>query len=101
MLDINQLRADLGSVAAGLAKRGVTLDAVRFEALQARRKDIQTRTQDLQQRRNALWKQVGNAKSRGEDAAPILAEIARDERRSGKDRIGAPSDHAPVFIDVR
>ena len=40
-------------------------------------------------------------------ASPALArqvahgEIARDERRSGKDRIGAPSDHAPVFIDVR
>ena len=28
------------------------------------------------------------------------AEIARDERKTGKDRIGTPSDHAPVFIDV-
>jgi exodeoxyribonuclease-3 len=31
----------------------------------------------------------------------VHAEIARDERKSGKDRIGAPSDHAPVFIDLR
>jgi seryl-tRNA synthetase len=76
MLDINQLRADLGGVAAGLAKRGVTLDTVRFEVLEARRKDIQTRTQDLQQRRNALSKQVGIAKGRGEDASPVLAEVA-------------------------
>ena len=76
MLDINQLRADLGGVAAGLAKRGVTLDTVRFEALESRRKDVQTRTQDLQQRRNALSKQVGSAKSKGEDATPILAEVA-------------------------
>jgi seryl-tRNA synthetase len=76
MLDINQLRTDLAGVAAGLAKRGVTLDAGRFEALEARREDIQTRTQDLQQRRNALSKQVGSAKSKGEDATPILAEVA-------------------------
>jgi seryl-tRNA synthetase len=76
MLDITHLRHDLDAVAAGLAKRGVTLDTARFEALEARRKDIQTRTQDLQQRRNVLSKQVGAAKSKGEDAAPILAEVA-------------------------
>ena len=54
MLDINLLRNDLPGVAAALAKRGVTLDAARFEALEAERKDIQTRTQELQARRNAL-----------------------------------------------
>jgi seryl-tRNA synthetase len=76
MLDINQLRADPGAVAAGLAKRGVKLDTARFEALEARRKDIQTRTQDLQQRRNALSKQVGIAKAKGEDASAVLAEVS-------------------------
>jgi seryl-tRNA synthetase len=76
MLDINLFRSDLSGVAAGLAKRGVTLDTLRFEALEARRKDIQVRTQELQQRRNALSKQVGSAKAKGEDAAPILAEVA-------------------------
>ena len=76
MLDINQLRADPGAVAAGLAKRGVTLDTARFEALEARRKDIQTRTQDLQQRRNVLSKQVGVAKAKGEDASAVLAEVS-------------------------
>jgi seryl-tRNA synthetase len=76
MLDIHQLRADPGAVAAGLALRGVTLDTVRFEALEARRKDIQTRTQDVQQRRNTLSKQIGIAKSKGEDASAILAEVA-------------------------
>jgi seryl-tRNA synthetase len=76
MLDINQLRADPDAVAAGLARRGVTLDIARFEALEAHRKDIQTRTQDLQQRRNALSKQVGIAKAKGEDAAAVLAEVS-------------------------
>ncbi|HVO87648.1 MAG TPA: serine--tRNA ligase, partial [Casimicrobiaceae bacterium] len=75
-LDINLLRNDLRAVAAGLAKRGVTLDASAFERLEAERKDIQTRTQELQQKRNQLSKQVGVAKARSEDAAPILAQVA-------------------------
>ena len=76
MLDINLLRQEPAAVAAGLASRGVTLDTARFEALERERKDIQTRTQDLQARRNALSKEVGNAKSRGDDATPILADVA-------------------------
>ena len=56
MLDIHALRNDLESVRAALAKRGVALDVERFEALEAERKRIQTRTQDLQAKRNALSK---------------------------------------------
>jgi seryl-tRNA synthetase len=76
MLDVNLLRSDLLGVAAALAKRGVTLDTARFDTLESTRKDIQVRTQELQSRRNSLSKQIGIAKSKGEDAAPILAEVA-------------------------
>ncbi|MDE2004045.1 MAG: serine--tRNA ligase, partial [Betaproteobacteria bacterium] len=76
MLDINQLRNDLAGVAAALARRGVALDTARFESLEAERKSIQTRTQDLQSKRNALSKQVGVAKGSGQDPAPVLAEVA-------------------------
>ena len=76
MLDINLLRTDLSGVAAALAKRGVTLDTSRFATLEAARRDIQVRTQDLQSRRNAASKQIGIAKAKGEDAAPLLAEVA-------------------------
>ena len=76
MLDINLLRNDITAVAAALEKRGVTLDVARFEALEAARKDIQMRTQDLQSRRNAASKQIGIAKGKGEDAAPLLAQVA-------------------------
>ena len=76
MLEINLLRTDLAGVAAGLARRGVTLDAGRFTALDDERRDIQTRTQDLQAKRNALSKQIGALKGRGEDASAILAEVA-------------------------
>ncbi|MEO6748541.1 MAG: serine--tRNA ligase, partial [Casimicrobiaceae bacterium] len=74
MLDINLLRNDLAAVAARLAKRGVTLDTARFESLERERKDIQTRTQELQNRRNVLSKEIGAAKSKGVDAAALLAE---------------------------
>ena len=65
MLDINLFRNDLAAVAAGLGKRGVALDTARFESLEARRKDIQVRTQELQSRRNAASKQIGIAKGKG------------------------------------
>jgi seryl-tRNA synthetase len=76
VLDINHLRNDLAGVAAGLARRGVTLDTARFESLERERKAVQTRAQDLQARRNALSKEIGIAKSRGQDAAAALAEVA-------------------------
>jgi seryl-tRNA synthetase len=76
MLDINVLRNDLAAVAAGLARRGVTLDVARFEALERERKDIQTRTQELQNRRNVQSKAIGAAKAKGEDTSALLAEVA-------------------------
>jgi len=76
MLDINALRNDLAGVAAALDKRGVTLDAARFESLEAERTRLQTRTQDLQARRNALSKEVGAAKGRHEDATALLQDVA-------------------------
>jgi len=76
MLDINLLRNDLSRITAGLAQRGVSLDAARFLALEAQRKDIQTRTQALQARRNAAAKAVGAAKEKGADTAPLRSEMA-------------------------
>ena len=75
MLDIQLLRNDLQGVAARLADRGVTLDTAAFERLEAKRKAVQTQTQELQARRNQLSKQVGQAKAKGEDAAALMAEV--------------------------
>jgi len=75
MLDTQQLRADIDTVAAALATRGVTLDAAAFTALEAERKQLQTRTQELQAQRNALSKQVGMLKGKGEDASAVLAQV--------------------------
>ena len=77
MLDIQLLRNDLAGVAARLQQRGYVFDRDRFERVEAERKAIQTRTEALQAKRNTLSKQIGAAKSRGEDAAEAMAEVRR------------------------
>ncbi|MDT7848316.1 serine--tRNA ligase [Methylophilus sp. VKM B-3414] len=76
MLDIQQLRNDLDNVVARLAARKFAFPAEEFKALEAQRKTIQTNTENLQAKRNAASKQIGIAKSKGEDASAILAEVA-------------------------
>ncbi len=76
MLDIQLLRKDLDFVAARLAARGFTLDTDAFRALESERKEVQTLTEQLQARRNALSKQIGAIKSKGGDAADLMAEVA-------------------------
>ena len=76
MIDIQTLRNNLDAVAARLDARGFVLDRQAFVALDAERKGIQMRTQDLEAQRNAQAKKIGQAKSRGEDAAPLMAESA-------------------------
>ena len=81
MLDVQLLRSDLAGVARRIADRGVTLDVAGFEALEAQRKAVQTETQDRQARRNQLSKQIGQAKSKGEDAAALMAEVNAQANR--------------------
>jgi seryl-tRNA synthetase len=76
MLDIQLLRSNLAHVAERLATRGVTLDTAVFETLEAERKTLQTRTQDLQAKRNSLSKQIGMLKGKGEDASAVMTEVA-------------------------
>jgi seryl-tRNA synthetase len=74
MLDPQRLRREPAAVAAALAPRGFVLDTARLEALEARRKAAQTRTEQLQADRNRIAKAVGEAKRKGEDAAALLAQ---------------------------
>ncbi|MDH4150111.1 MAG: serine--tRNA ligase [Betaproteobacteria bacterium] len=75
MLDIQTLRTDVQAVAARLADRGFQFDSAQFAALEAERKTIQTETQDLQAKRNALSKQIGQLKAKKEDASALMAEV--------------------------
>ena len=79
MLDITLLRKDLDSVIARLESRKTPqafLNADAFRALEAERKTIQTRTEELQARRNSLSKQIGQIKARGESAEAVMDEVA-------------------------
>jgi len=76
MIDITLLRKDLAAVAARLRTRGFELDAAAFNALEAERKSVQTQTETLQARRNALSKQIGQLKGKGGDASALMAEAA-------------------------
>lgn len=76
MLDIQALRNDLDGVVSALKKRGFDFDAAGFLALEQTRKTVQTRTQDLQAKRNNASKLIGMAKAKGEDASAIMAEVA-------------------------
>jgi len=76
MLDPQLLRNRLDEVAAALKPRGFDLDTATLERLETRRKSLQVETQELQRRRNASAKTIGEAKSRGQDLNPLLAEVA-------------------------
>ncbi len=77
MLDPVLLRANPAELAASLrASRGFELDVARIEALEAQRKQLQVRTQELQNLRNTRSKQIGMLKAKGEDVAAVMAEVA-------------------------
>ena len=79
MLDITQLRKDLPDVLARLERRKSPqpyLDVERFQSLENERKAIQTRTEELQAKRNSLSKQIGMLKGKGEDTSAVMAEVA-------------------------
>ena len=102
MLDIQLLRSQLDTVAARLATRGVTLDSAGFQALEDERKRLQTRTQDLQAKRNSLSKQIGMLKAKGEDVAPVMAEVAGlgDELKADEERLAALLARFNDFVAV-
>ena len=76
MIDIQLLRKDIATVAARLATRKFQLDVAGFTALEAERKAIQTRTEESQGKRNALSKQIGMLKGKGEDTSAVMAQVA-------------------------
>ena len=100
MLDIQLLRTNIDAVCERLATRGYTLDVATFQTLEAERKTLQTRTQDLQASRNSLSKQIGQLKSKGEDASAVMAEVAalKSELDANEVRLGDLLKEMEAFI---
>ncbi len=76
MLDAKLLRTETDTIAEQLRTRGYELDVSALNDLEARRKDVQVQTEELQSRRNQASKQIGQIKASGGDAAPLLAEMS-------------------------
>ncbi|WKJ89967.1 serine--tRNA ligase [Methylomonas montana] len=76
MLDPRLFRSDLELVVQQLQRRGFQFDAAAYQALEDRRKDVQVKTQELQNERNTRSKAIGQAKAKGEDIQPLLDQVA-------------------------
>ena len=77
MIDINLLRDDLASVEKKLSTRGFNFDSKLFSSLETQRKELQVKTQELQESRNQLSKQIGIEKSKGGDTTDVMNEVSK------------------------
>ena len=102
MLDIQLLRSQPEDVVQRLATRGDTIDFTPFNALEAERKTLQQRTQDLQAQRNSLSKQIGMLKGKGEDASAVMAEVGQlgDELKASEARLSVLLEEMNAFTSA-
>ena len=77
MLDPKFFRTEIDTVAARLKTRGFELDVVAYNKLEEKRKSLQVKTQELQNERNVRSKSIGQAKAKGEDIQPLLAQVSQ------------------------
>ncbi len=102
MLDIQLLRKDLPAALAGLKRRGFEFDEAAFRALEDERRKVQSRTGELQARSNALNKQIGMLKGKGEDASAVMTEVGaiRDELKANEAALAAVQEKQANFLRV-
>ncbi len=102
MIDIQLLRKDIDTVAARLATRKFQLDVAGFSAMESERKAIQTRTEELQGKRNTLSKQIGMLKGKGEDTSAVMAEVAGlgDELKANEAALAAVQEKMADFMQA-
>src|SRR5262245_2281148 len=100
MLDPKLLRQDLEAVAANLARRGFKLDRERYLALEAERKELQTRVESLRQARNERSKAIGRAKAAGGDVEALKREVGAlgDELGAGEARLTSLAAELDDFL---
>ena len=99
MLDPKLLRTEPGTVARNLARRGFVLDTAAYTRLETRRKELQMRMEQLRSERNSRSKEIGMAKSKGRDTAPLLAQVADlgDKLKQAEQDFAAVEDKLSAF----
>jgi seryl-tRNA synthetase len=102
MLDIQLLRKDLPAAVAGLKRRGFVFPEAEFRTLEEERRTVQARTQELQAKRNALSKQIGMLKGKGEDASALMAESTGigDELKASETALDANQEKMGAFLRI-
>lgn len=90
MLDPKLLRNDLQAVITNLARRNFRFPEQRYQELEAARKDLQVKAEELRQERNTRSKSIGNAKASGQDIAPLLQHV---------ETLGARLDQASAELE--
>jgi seryl-tRNA synthetase len=102
MLDIKILRADPQACAKLLAVKGFTLDVDRFLELENQRRVLQQETEHLQNERNQKSKTIGQAKAKGEDIAPLVAEVGDLGARldQAKERFNVLQDQLQAYLQA-
>ena len=100
MLDPKTLRQDLEAAAANLARRGFKLDRDRYLALEAERKELQTRVEGLRQTRNERSKAIGRAKAAGGDVDGLKREVGTlgEELTKGEARLAVLGKELDDFL---
>ena len=96
MLDPRLFRTELDFVTEQLARRSFTFNPEAYVALEARRKDVQVKTQDLQNERNSRSKAIGQAKAKGEDVQPLLDQV----QHLGDELKAAETQLSDIQIDM-
>ncbi len=99
MIDIQLLRNDIDAVARRLATRGFVLDISSFSVLENKRKEIQIKTEQLQAQRNALAKQVGQAKAKKDETGAHL--LVTQGSHVGKELDGLESENKEMQAKLR
>ena len=102
MLDIQLLRKDLPAVVAGLKRRGFEFPEAEFKALEEERRKVQSRTQELQAKSNALSRQIGMLKGKGEDASALLKEAGGigEELKANESALAGIQEKQAGFLRV-
>ncbi|WP_374089402.1 serine--tRNA ligase [Methylomicrobium lacus] len=109
MLDPKLFRTELDYVAEQLARRGFAFDKQAYADLENRRKDVQVKTQELQNERNSRSKAIGQAKAKGEDIQPLMDQVqhlgdqlkqAETELAEIQTAITALLEYIPNILDI-
>ena len=100
MIDIQLLRNDIEITKEKLASRGFELDAATFQSLENTRKVLQVKTQDLQEKRNSISKEIGIAKSKNENSDALMVNVnaISDDLKAGESELAELQEKINQFM---